>query len=71
VINSEAGLTIENSRRIHLVGCTILDCDNVGLLVKNSDLVYYDTCLIRDDREGAKSVNVRVVDASGKVVQER
>jgi hypothetical protein len=71
VINSEAGLTIEKCHRIHLVGCSILDCDNVGLLLKDSAQVYYDTCLIRDDREGAKSVNLRIIDAGGNVVQER
>jgi len=71
VIESDAGVAIEDSFRIHLVGCTILDCDNVGLLIKNSNHVHYDTCLIADDREGAHSVHLRIVDAGGNIIEER
>jgi hypothetical protein len=70
VIDCEAGLAIENSSRMHVVGCTILDCDNIGVLVKNSDNVAWDSLMIRDDREGATSVKLRVIDKEGNVGKE-
>lgn len=70
VIDCEAGLLIENSKRMNLVGCTILDCDRVGLLVRSSDHVVWGNLLIRDDREAAASVKLRVIDSNGNVAEE-
>jgi hypothetical protein len=71
VIESEAGVTIDKCDRIQVVGCMILDCDNVGLLFKDSQRTNYDTCYIGDGREGATSVRVKIVDRDGKIVEER
>jgi hypothetical protein len=71
VIDSEAGLTIEKCERIHLVGCTILDCDGAGLLIKASSQIHYDDCFIGESRPDVNSVHVRVVDGDGMVVEER
>ncbi|HEY2414511.1 MAG TPA: right-handed parallel beta-helix repeat-containing protein [Pirellulaceae bacterium] len=71
VIDSEAGLTIEKCQRMHVVGCTILDCDNVGLLVKASNDIHWDASIISDSRDGAESLRVKVVDAAGKVVEQK
>jgi hypothetical protein len=53
---------------MNLVGCTILDCDNVGLLLRDCKDIHREGVLISDRREGSKSVRVRVIDATGKVV---
>jgi len=66
VTESEAGLTIEKCDRVHIVGCTILDCDNVGLLIKDSQDIHYESTFINDRRPGATSVRFRAIDASGK-----
>ena len=65
VINSEAGLILDKCYRIHLVGCTILDCDNAGLLSRETTNSWMDACAIRDDRPGATSVPVK--DTSGNL----
>lgn len=51
VIESEAGLTIEKCDRMHITGCTILDCENVGLLVRDTTNSRIANCFIRDNRE--------------------
>jgi hypothetical protein len=68
VIDSEAGLVIDGCKRMHLVGCTILDCDKVGLLVRSSDYVVWDGLFIRDDRPDASSAPLRIIDKDGNVV---
>jgi hypothetical protein len=68
-IDSEAGLVIDKCKRMHVVGCTILDCDKVGLLVRGSDQVVWDSLMIRDDREGSRSVPVQVIDKDGNTVK--
>lgn len=50
-----AAVTLENCRRINLSNCTILDCDNVGLLLKNVVNSRISGCMIRDDREPPSS----------------
>jgi hypothetical protein len=67
VIDCEAGLTIDRCERMNIVGCTILDCDNAGLLIRASEKIEYANCFIGDDREGSKSVRIRVVDRDGRV----
>jgi len=50
-----AAVTLENCRRINLSDCTILDSDNVGLLLKNVVNSRISGCLIRDDRHKSPS----------------
>ncbi len=68
VINSEAGLTIEKCQRFNVVGCSILDCDNVGLLVKASEKIQTSGNMIDDGRAGSTSVPVKTLDANGKTI---
>jgi hypothetical protein len=65
VIDSEAGLTIDKCDRMHVIGCTILDCDNVGLLSRDTTNSWMDSCMIRDDRPEATSMPVKVIGGSG------
>lgn len=46
-----AGVTLQDCRRVNLSDCTILDCDHVGLLLKNVTHSRVSGCLIRDDRQ--------------------
>src|SRR5262245_37580886 len=70
VIESPAGIVMEKCHRIHLTGCTILDCDNLGVLQKDCGFVMYDAVLVRDQRQGSTSMMMRVVDGSGKIIKE-
>ena len=68
---SEAGLMLEKCDRMHVTGCTILDCDNAGLLVKDTTNSRIAGNLIRDDRPEAKAgvQLVQVTGGSGNVIE--
>jgi len=55
-----AGLTIERCSRMNLSGLTILDCENVGLLLKDVTRSRVSGCLIRNDLPGSKFEAVKV-----------
>jgi hypothetical protein len=63
-----AGLLIEDCRRFNVTNCTILDCDNAGLLVKNLQDSRISGCLIRDDRPQAKSVSLEAIGGGGNMI---
>jgi parallel beta-helix repeat protein len=48
-----AGLVLENCRRVNVTGCSILDCDNAGILLKGVSNSRVSDCLIRNDRSPA------------------
>jgi hypothetical protein len=50
----EAAVVIRRCRRFNLSGCTILDCDGVGLLLDGVEDSQVSGCLIRDDRNPPK-----------------
>ncbi|HVL12390.1 MAG TPA: hypothetical protein VM529_07485, partial [Gemmata sp.] len=54
-----AALTLEKCDRFNVANLTVLDCDEVGLLMKDVTNSRVGGCLIRDDRPGAKSVSLR------------
>lgn len=63
-----AGLLIENCKRMNVTNCTILDCDNAGLLLKGVTNSRVSDCLIRDDRENAKSASLVVTGGQGNMI---
>jgi parallel beta-helix repeat protein len=70
VIEAPAGLILERCDRLHVTGCTILDCDGIGLFVKDCTRCTIASNVIRDDREGNKTVPLRVEGGSGNVIDE-
>ncbi|HUT90058.1 MAG TPA: right-handed parallel beta-helix repeat-containing protein [Thermoguttaceae bacterium] len=50
---TEAALMLDDCRRVNVTGCTILDCDNAGVLVKNVTASRLSDCLIRNDLPNA------------------
>ena len=68
VLLDPAGLLIENCRRINITNCTILDCDNVGLLLKNLSHSRVSGCLIRDDRDAATSVPIKIIGGKDNMI---
>ena len=63
-----AALLVENCQRMNITNCTILDCDNVGLLLKNVRDSRVSDCLIRDDRPDAHAVSLQVTAGSGNMI---
>jgi hypothetical protein len=45
-----AGVVMENCRRMNVTGCTILDCESTGLLLRNVQDSIVHGCLIRSDK---------------------
>jgi hypothetical protein len=65
-----AAVTLERCDRFHVTGCTILDCDKAGLLLKGVTRSRIGPCLIRNDRPGAAFTPVRTEGGSGNVIAE-
>jgi hypothetical protein len=71
VRGKEAGLVIEDCRRVNVTGCTILDCDNAGLLLKNVTDSRVSDCLISNELSGATAWEpIKVVGGGGNTIVE-
>jgi hypothetical protein len=68
VWRAPAGLLIENCQRMNITNCTILDCDNVGLLLKDVIHSRVSDCMIRDDRVDAQSIPLKVTGGMGNTI---
>lgn len=69
VHTAEAAMVVEDCDRFNINGCTILDNDNVGLLLRNVTRSRVSDCLIRDDREGATSTALKVIGGSDNTIE--
>jgi hypothetical protein len=63
-----AGVTLEKCDRFNVGNLTILDCDEVGLLLKDVTNSRVSGCLIRDDRPNAQSVSLRTAGGRGNMI---
>jgi parallel beta-helix repeat protein len=68
VWQAPAGLTIESCKRMNVTNCTILDCDNVGLLLKDVAGSRISGCLISDNRPDAESTSLKVIGGRGNMI---
>jgi hypothetical protein len=68
VWRAPAGLTIENCKRMNVTNCTILDCDSIGLLLKDVTDSRVSGCLISDKRPEAESVSLKVTGGGGNMI---
>ena len=64
----EAGLQVVNCRRMNITGCTVLNCDNVGILLEDVHDSLVAHCLVRDSRPGATMKSLQVVGGSGNSI---
>jgi hypothetical protein len=69
-VQDQAGLLIENSRRMNITNCTILDCDKVGLLLRNVSQSRVSGCLIRNDRPGLQFTPLETIGGEDNVILE-
>jgi hypothetical protein len=65
---AEAGLVLEDCQRFNVTGCTILDCDNAGLVARNLVNSRISGCLIREDREGRKTPSLKIEGGNGNQI---
>lgn len=64
----EAGAVFEKCDRMNVTGCTFLDNDGVGLLLKEVTRSRISECLIRDDRSDAASLAMRALGCRANVI---
>ncbi|REJ89360.1 MAG: hypothetical protein DWQ34_11725 [Planctomycetota bacterium] len=67
--DDRAALTLENCRWFTISDCLLLDNDHCGLLLQNCESVNVTGCMVRDEREGADSVGMRVTGGENVVVE--
>jgi parallel beta-helix repeat protein len=53
---------------MNITNCTILDCDNVGLLLKGVTDSRISGCLISDNRLDTESVSLKVTGGKGNMI---
>jgi hypothetical protein len=75
VQQTDVGLLLEKCRRVHLTGCTILDCEGAAVKLVDCTNCRVAGNLLRDDREGQPSRStaaalVQVEGGSGNLVGE-
>jgi len=68
VWQAPAGLALESCKRMNVTNCTILDCDSVGMLLKNVSKSRISGCLISDNRPDTESVSLKVIGGSGNMI---
>lgn len=69
VHTAEAGVVLEDCTRFNFTGCTILDCENAGLVARNLKNSRISDCLIRDDRQVDKRAEaIRIIGGSGNQI---
>jgi hypothetical protein len=68
VWKTAAGLTIENCKRMNITNCSILDCDNIGLLLKDIVDSRVSGCLISDNRPDSESISLKVTGGKGNMI---
>lgn len=69
VRRKKAGLILEDCRRLNVTGCTILDCDHAGLLLKNVSESRVSDCLISNNLPDVESwVPIEVIGGGGNTI---
>ncbi|HVK19575.1 MAG TPA: right-handed parallel beta-helix repeat-containing protein [Fimbriiglobus sp.] len=67
-VRGAAGLALDGCSRFNVTGCSVLDCEGVGLLLKNPRHCRVSDCLVRHDGLGDKEpVSLRVDGGSGNL----
>lgn len=65
VWKKEAAVSLEKCDRCTVTDCSILDCDGVGLLLKDCSRVRVSDCVIRDDRAEEEKKSTVSLEVSG------
>ncbi|OHB86178.1 MAG: hypothetical protein A2V98_21320 [Planctomycetes bacterium RBG_16_64_12] len=69
VRRKEAAVIFEDCRRLNVTGCTILDCDHAGLLLRNVTDSRVSDCLIRNDLPDVDSwIPLKVIGGENTIV---
>jgi len=67
-LRADAGIMLDNCRRFHVTGCTVLDCENAGLLLKDLDDCQVHGNMLRG-KEDAGQDWVPMIVSGGRVNQ--
>ena len=65
----EAALLLDDCQRFNLTGSTVLDCDGIGVLLRNCRHTRVSDCLVRHDGEKkADAVSLKVIGGEGNLL---
>lgn len=68
-VHNSPGLMLERCRRMNITGCTILDCEQGGIVMKEVTDSRLSDCLVRDDRADKKpSPALQVIAGRGNMI---
>jgi hypothetical protein len=65
---SVAGVALERCQRFNVANLTLIECDEVGLLLRDVSNSRIAGCLIRDDRANAKSMSLSGFGGRGNMI---
>ena len=69
VHTAKAGVMLTDCTRCNVTACSILDCENVGLLMNNPKNCRVSDCIIRNDSESTvKSDSLKIIGGSGNQI---
>lgn len=54
VSQQAAGLMLERCRRVNVTGCSVVECDNAGILLNDCTMCRVSDCIVEDDRDATK-----------------
>lgn len=54
VSQQAAGLVLERCRRVNVTGCSVVECDNAGILLNDCTMCRVSDCIVEDDRNATK-----------------
>ena len=69
-VSAAAGIVLERCRWFNVTGCTLLDCDNGGILLRECQNCRIADCLIGQRRHTDRPAAVRIVGGTGNVVSD-
>lgn len=64
-----SAMLIEDSRRMNISNCSIVDCDNIGLLLKSVTNSIVTGCLIRNDDNNSVFLPIKVEGGKDNLIQ--
>jgi parallel beta-helix repeat protein len=61
VWQTEGGLVLKQCRNFNISGCTVLDCDNCGMLLDDVEDTIVSNCIVRDTRKETTETTALIV----------
>jgi hypothetical protein len=68
-VKDTSALLIEDSRRMNISNCSIVDCDNAGLFLKGVTNSIVTACLIKNDDKGSRFTPLKIEGGKDNLIE--